>query len=216
MFVRVTNVDKSGGSSLSRIVCEFHCVAATNQIRIFGFLNIADATNGRDYSSSLGTCSRQVLRQSPNKMKKVLLTYSIVLIGLQVRAQENPVKWTFDSKKTAAGAYEIRLNATVAAPWHMYSQHTPKGGPLPTKIQFKANPLVTRSGSVLEEGQIKKVYDKNYEVDVVYFAGDAKFLQTVKLKTAVKTKVQGSVEYMVCNDEKCLQPVTVPFDIVLN
>jgi hypothetical protein len=149
-------------------------------------------------------------------MKKVLLTCSIVLIGLQVIAQENPVKWTFDSKKTASGAYEIRLSATVAPPWHMYSQNTPKGGPIPTKIQFKANPLVTRLGIVLEEGQIKKVYDKNYEVDVIYFAGDAKFLQTVKLKSAVKTRFQGSVEYMVCNDEKCLQPVTVPFDIILD
>ena len=149
-------------------------------------------------------------------MKKILLTCSIVLIGLQVMAQENPVKWTFDSKKTAAGAYEIRLNATVPSPWHIYSQKTPKGGPIPTKIQFKVNPLVTLSGSVQEEGEVQKVFDKNFEVDVIYFAGDAKFLQTVKLKSAVKTRVQGSVEYMVCNDELCLQPVTVPFDILLN
>jgi thiol:disulfide interchange protein DsbD len=149
-------------------------------------------------------------------MKRILLTCSIVLIGLQVMAQENPVKWTFDSKKTAAGAYEIRLNATVPSPWHIYSQKTPKGGPIPTKIQFKANPLVTLSDRVQEEGQVQKVFDKNFEVDVIYFAGDAKFLQTVKLKSAVKTRVQGSVEYMVCNDELCLQPVTVPFDILLN
>jgi len=149
-------------------------------------------------------------------MKSILLTCSIVLIGLQVMAQENPVKWTFDSKKTAVGAYEIRLNATVPSPWHIYSQKTPKGGPIPTKIQFKANPLVTLSGSVQEEGQVQKVFDKNFEVDVIYFAGDAKFLQTVKLKSAVKTRVQGSVEYMVCNNELCLQPVTVPFDILLN
>jgi len=149
-------------------------------------------------------------------MTKILLSCCLLLASLRVAAQESPVTWKFNSKKTATGAYELYLLATVPSPWHMYSQNTPAGGPLPTKIKFKPNPLVSLSGNVLEQGQVKKVYDENFGVDVVYFAGDVKFLQAVKVKAAVKTSLQGTVEYMVCNEEKCLPPVRVPFDIILN
>src|SRR5688572_4737856 len=164
--------------------------------------------------------SRRVLRQSNqsqvNRMKKLLVIFVLTLLGLHVSAQENPVKWTFDSKKTSAGTYELYLSATVPQPWHIYSQKTPEGGPLPTKIQFKANPLVNLSGEASEQGDVKNFHDKNFDVDVIYFAGDVKFVQVVKLKASARTSVKGAIEYMVCNDNKCLPPVTVPFDIIIN
>ena len=30
-----------------------------------------------------------------------------------------------------------------------------------------------------------------------------------------KTKLSGTIEYMVCNDEKCLPPVTIPFEVTI-
>ena len=35
------------------------------------------------------------------------------------------------------------------------------------------------------------------------------FVQTVKLKGNIKTSVAGSVEFMVCNDSRCLPPSTI-------
>jgi len=149
-------------------------------------------------------------------MIKILLSFSLIVIGLQLHAQENPVTWSFDSKKEATGIYRVNITAVVLAPWHIYSQTTPAGGPIPTKIQFKQNPLLNYSGSISEQGQVQKHHDKNFGVDVIYFDGDVKFSQVVKVKTAVKTSLHGSIEYMVCNDSKCLPPVVVPFDITLN
>jgi hypothetical protein len=149
-------------------------------------------------------------------MKTLMICLILITFDRMANAQENPVKWTFDSKKTAAGTYELFLNATVPQPWHIYSQKTPEGGPLPTRIQFKANPLVNLSGDASERGEVKNFHDKNFDVDVIYFVGDVKFVQVVKLKAAAKTSVKGTIEYMVCNDNKCLPPVEVPFDIILN
>lgn len=137
-------------------------------------------------------------------------------MGLSAMAQKSPVSWKFESKKTGNGTYELYLTASVSSPWHIYSQNTPAGGPLPTKIQFKPNPLVSLSGAAAEQGDVKKVHDKSFGVDVIYFVGDAGFTQIVKLKATVKTSLQGSVEYMVCNDHQCLPPVDVPFNIILN
>lgn len=147
---------------------------------------------------------------------KLVFGCCFLLIAMQLQAQTSPVKWSFSAKKKTAGAYDIYLAAIVPSPWHIYSQSTPSGGPLPTKISFSSNPLVSFTGAPAEEGKSKTIHDKNFGVDVIYFQSDINFVQAIKLKTSVKTSLHGTVEYMVCNDTKCLPPVTVPFDIVLN
>jgi thiol:disulfide interchange protein DsbD len=41
------------------------------------------------------------------------------------------------------------------------------------------------------------------------------FVQTVQVKSAVKTNFAGTVEFMVCNDHECLPPTDVPFTVSL-
>ena len=149
-------------------------------------------------------------------MNKLTFGCCIMLVCIQSFAQTGPVKWTFSTKKKTSGDFNIYLVATVPSPWHIYSQNTPSGGPLPTKITFSKNPLVSVTGNPAEEGKSKTIHDKNFGVDVIYFQNDVNFVQSVKLKTPVKTSLHGTVEYMVCNDNKCLPPVTIPFDIILN
>jgi hypothetical protein len=148
-------------------------------------------------------------------MKKLVFT-ALLLVGfsaLQAQVQ-NPVQWKFEAKKKGTN-YEIVITATVDKPWHIYSQNTPKGGPLPTNIAFKKNPLVTISGKVVETGKLEKVYDKNASIDVLFYSGKVVFTQLVKVKAGVKTNVSGTVEYMVCDDEQCLPPTKKTFDIKL-
>jgi hypothetical protein len=138
----------------------------------------------------------------------------LVYLSLNAVAQ-NPMHWNFSSKKIADGKYEIHLTATVDAPWHTYSQFTPDGGPLPTKITFGKNPLVKPEGPVKEVGEFKTIHDDIFGVDVKYFPGNVDFVQVVQLKGKVKTTFTGTVEFMVCNDRQCLPPKTVPFTIHL-
>ena len=107
------------------------------------------------------------------------------------------------------------ITATLAKPWHIYSQTTPDGGPAPTKIVFKANPLFVKDGAVKETGSLQTIHDQNFGVDVKYYSDKVVFTQLVKLKAGVKTHATGDVEYMVCNDSKCLPPKKLPFDILL-
>jgi len=149
-------------------------------------------------------------------MKKLLLFLVISTMSAAVIAQgDEPVEWNYSAKKTANGVYEVVLTATVTQPWHIYSQNTGKGGPIPTQIVFKANPLITKLGSLKENGKLLKTYDKNFRTDVLSYAGTVSFVQVVKLRGAAKTNISGTVEYMVCNDEQCLPPVKKTFDIRL-
>ena len=146
---------------------------------------------------------------------KTMLTLVLcfaVLVGL---GQSNPAQWTWSARKVDDKTYELHMSVKVASPWHIYSQQTPEGGPLPTKINFTKNPLVELSGPVKEEGKLKEKYEEVFDIQVKYFDGQVDFVQVVKLNKKAKTSVSGSVEYMVCNDTQCLPPVTIPFTIAL-
>jgi len=148
-------------------------------------------------------------------MKKYILLSFIFAISLGLQAQRmNPVKWTFEAVKKSDKQYDIILTANVEAPWHIYSQFVKKG-PIPTSIEFKANPLIQITGTPKEIGKLEKNYDKNFDAEISYFANKVQFVQTISLKVTTKTKLTGSVEYMVCNDEKCLPPIKLPFEVAI-
>jgi len=149
-------------------------------------------------------------------MKKIVLTLSsFIITAMAIGQMQSPVGWSYEAKKKTADTYEIILTATVDNPWHIYSQNTGKGGPIPTTIVMKPNPLVTKVGVAKEVGKLEKIFDKTFNTNVLYYADEVKFVQTVKVKAGIKTNVSGTVEYMVCDDSHCLPPVKKSFDLKL-
>lgn len=149
-------------------------------------------------------------------MKKIIYTLLFTIIaGIATAQIKDPVSWTFEAKKKSADTYEVVLSATIQGKWHIYSQKTGKGGPIPTKVGFKANPLLSMSGEVKEIGKIEKVYDEIFQTDVLYLSNKVQYVQTVKLKGKAKTNITGTIDYMVCDDSQCLPPSKKTFDIKL-
>jgi DsbC/DsbD-like thiol-disulfide interchange protein len=148
-------------------------------------------------------------------MKVTLLSLLVTLIGTVAMAQsDKEVKWAYSAKKIADKTYEVHLTATVGNSWHIYSQNVGVDGPIPTKFEFSKNPLVTLDPKVAEVG---KLISKNEEVwggVVKYYENKVDFVVKVKIKGG-KTKLAGKVEYMVCNDEKCLPPAETEFAVAI-
>jgi len=149
-------------------------------------------------------------------MKKLIAFVVLMALGsFAIADVKDPVIWSFSARKKSAGVYEVVLTASISNPWHIYSTTSPKGMGMPTKINFKANPLVKLSGAVKEVGKLEKVYDKYSETTVHYYANKVEFVQTVTVKGSGKTNVSGTVDYMVCNDERCLPATKKSFAIKL-
>lgn len=149
-------------------------------------------------------------------MKKfTFLLMMLAFVSVAAMAQiKDPVKWTATSKKVATG-YDVTLTAVLPKPWHIYSQHTGDGGPIPTNFKFAKNPLVTFNGSVKEVGKLKEEYDKNFDTKVKYFGEQVSFVQNIKVKGNIKTNVSVTVEYMTCDDSQCLPPTKKTFSVSL-
>ena len=149
-------------------------------------------------------------------MRKIFLLSVIVLISSFSFAQvKNPVKWTFSSKKIDATTYEVHMSATLENGWHIYSQTTPDGGPVPTSIEFTKNPLLNLEGAATETGKLEQRHEELFGVDVKQYSSKVDFVQTVKIKGNVKTTLNGTIEFMTCNDHECLPPTKQQFSIPL-
>jgi thiol:disulfide interchange protein DsbD len=151
-------------------------------------------------------------------MKKLLIALFALIVSIGSFAQpKDPVIWKYEVVKKSGNTYNLVITASVPKPWHIYSQNTPKGGPIPTKININTNPLITiSSGKANEVGKQEKILDKNFSpkgVEVLFYSEQVQFVKSITLKGAVKTNISGSVEYMVCDDSQCLPPTKKSFDI---
>lgn len=147
-------------------------------------------------------------------MKKFSLLFIALLAGLSIFAQSNKqVKWAFTSKKIADKTYEVHMTATINGDFHMYAQNVGVEGPLPTAFVFTKNPLLHLDGKVKEVGKLVKKYESTWSGNVNYYEKSVNFVQTVTVKGAAKTNLAGKVEFMVCDDSRCLPPGEVEFSV---
>lgn len=149
-------------------------------------------------------------------MKKGIVFFALLILTAVSFAQiKSPAKWTYAAKKVGAGMYEVAVTVNLEKGWHIYSQHTPEGGPVPTSFDFIKNPLVTLQGSIKENGKLETHFEKLFGVDVKQFSNKVIFVQKVKVKANAKTSLSGNVEFMLCNDRECLPPTTQKFSVAL-
>lgn len=148
-------------------------------------------------------------------MKVTLLSLLVTMISAVSLAQSSKeVKWSFSSKKIADKTYEVVLTAVVNGNWHIYSQNVGVDGPIPTAFTFTKNPLLAFEGTVKENGKLIKKNEEVWGGEVRYYENKVEFVQRVKIKGG-KTNLAGKVEYMVCNDEKCLPPAETSFSVAI-
>jgi len=127
----------------------------------------------------------------------------------------NPVSWEFESNKITDSEYELVFTANIDQHWAVYSQFLDEGGPIPTGFTFEENEDYSLIGAVVESDENKVTkHDPVFEMTVSKFYDKAVFKQRVKLNNNGGTII-GSLEFMTCDDERCLAPAEVDFEFNL-
>lgn len=150
-------------------------------------------------------------------MKRIVLGLILLISGTISQAQVlDPIKWTFTSKKIDAKTYEVHMSAAIQVGWHLYSQTQPHDAIInPTLIVMNPNPLVALDGKAKEIGKMEVITDKRLGISANQYSNQVEFVQKVKLKTAAKTNISGTVEFQTCDDKKCLPPKKITFNLAL-
>ncbi|WP_428328058.1 protein-disulfide reductase DsbD domain-containing protein [Mucilaginibacter sp.] len=148
-------------------------------------------------------------------MRKLLLAVTILVMSISAKAQiEAPVKWSYAAKRISATEAVVFLKATIQDGWHIYSQTVKDGGPIKTSFTFAPAKEYALLGKTTEPTPVTK-YEKSFSMDVSYFEKTVIFQQKIKLKSANVSIVKGQLEYMTCNNMKCLPPEDIDFSIPL-
>lgn len=124
----------------------------------------------------------------------------------------DPVKWSFSSKKIADKEFDLIITAKIEKGWHVYSQFIAEGGPIPTSFKFTPSSAYKLKGKVTESPEAVSAFDKNFDMQISWHKDQVDFKQRILLSES-KTTVSGVLEFMVCNDERCLPPAEVEFQI---
>jgi thiol:disulfide interchange protein len=146
-------------------------------------------------------------------MKKVFFSLCLVffLLPCFLPAQVlEPVKWSFHVEQSKPDEATLLLIAKMDPGWHVYSQYIPEGGPIPTSFKFNPGKEFSLQGKVLEPKPIVEK-DPNFNMTLKFFADKAIFRQMIKVLGQKDFEVKGSLEFMCCNDQKCLPPADIEF-----
>ncbi len=144
-----------------------------------------------------------------------IITLTVLLVGWGMSplfSQQQVVSWQFSVELISGQEYRLRAEAQVDPGWFIYSQHLEEGGPVPTAFTFETQQGVELIGETEETGDKKEGYDDIFGMNVIKYSKQVTFTQKVKLK-ARRGKVAGFVTFMTCDDERCLPPRDVPFEL---
>ncbi len=137
-------------------------------------------------------------------MKKLLFAVTAILLFTSVNSQIlDPVKWNTKVEQKSEDTFLLTFEGVIEKEWHMYSQFTPDGGPLPLELTF-ANQAgnYTLLGKA-KESKTKTAYSDVFEVDETFFEGKAVIQQLVKVSNPKLKKIESELNYQACK-EVCL------------
>ncbi|WP_163514737.1 protein-disulfide reductase DsbD family protein [Gelidibacter japonicus] len=149
-------------------------------------------------------------------MRNIFLYFLLVsLTWTTAKAQVlEPVKWSTSVEKISDTEYDLISKATIDRGWHLYSQEVPEDGPIPTTFIYDTGKDAELIGNTTEE-EGRTVNDPVFNMRIKYFDDSAEFRQRINVLNKELSIVKGEVEFMVCDDMRCLPPAYIDLDFDL-
>ncbi|WP_103071406.1 protein-disulfide reductase DsbD family protein [Aquimarina sediminis] len=152
-------------------------------------------------------------------MRYYILLLTTVLFSTSLFSQTlDPIKWKASVEKEGENEFVLYFEATLDKGWHLYSQNESDSdeiAPMPTEFTYNNTPeTYILVGETIEPKGIEK-YDNIFEMNVKSFEDKVTFFQKIKRIDKNLENIKAEVFFSICDDERCLAPETINFDINL-
>ena len=127
-----------------------------------------------------------------------------------------PVKWEFQQERISDNELSLMIEASIESNWYLYGLIIPDGGPIPTSVHFDQSDSFELIGDVREESDPEIKHDPFFDMELPLFSNEARFSQRIRVLSGSEFTITGFVEYMSCDDERCLPPQEKHFEYVIN
>lgn len=134
-------------------------------------------------------------------MKKILFLLLAFLVYTNGISQIlDPVKWKSKIEKVSETEFNLIIEGTIENGWHLYSQFTPDGGPIPLELKFIDSPGNFDLIGKAKESKTKKEYNTVFEVDEIFFEKKAIISQKVKILNSKIRSIKLKIDYQTCKE----------------
>ena len=158
-------------------------------------------------------------------MRKLLFTLialvAVVFANAQIqksntpKKEENPVKWSYNSKSLGNQIYELTFTAKIKKHWHIYDLNptadADKFLPIATAITFTPSSTYQLIGKLSSNKPIEH-YEATSDVNLYYHEKQMIMKQKVKLAEEKATKIKVMISYQACIQEKGVESCLLPED----
>lgn len=146
-------------------------------------------------------------------MKEISFTLllSIFFATMSFGQIHNPVAWTVNAD-ISDDVVTLTYTAAIDKGWYVYSQNLESDlGPIATSINIESDNIKT-IGDIEEIGEKKEGYDELFEMNIIKYANSLVLVQKVERPADLKN-IKGYIEFMTCDNQRCLPPASIDFDI---
>ncbi|MDH4403908.1 MAG: cytochrome c biogenesis protein CcdA [Flavobacterium sp.] len=134
-------------------------------------------------------------------MKKLLFKLLALLIFTNGFSQIlDPVKWKSKTEKISETEFNLILEGKIDAGWHLYSQFTPDGGPIPLEIQYSESAGNYVLVGKTKESKTKKEFNTVFEVDEIFFENKVVLTQKIKILNSKVSTIKVVIDYQTCKE----------------
>lgn len=134
-------------------------------------------------------------------MKKILFLLFAFLVYTNGIAQIlDPVKWKSKTEKISETEFNLILEGTIESGWHVYSQFTPDGGPIPLELKFAESAVNYELVGKTKESKTRKEYNSVFEVDEIFFEKKVVLTQKVKIVNSKLRSIKLKIDYQACKE----------------
>jgi hypothetical protein len=140
-----------------------------------------------------------------------LFACSILCFNFKLKAQ-NHVTWNASWDKNSK---TLVIKGTIDPTWHLYSPKTdPNLGPIALSVTFEKVKGIKKIGSLEFLTTPVAHQDDNFGGMVYIWENVVEIHQAFRIKKAGALKL--TLNYMICDETKCIPPIDVPITIQIN
>lgn len=150
-----------------------------------------------------------MLKRLRPSLLAILCLYCFTSLTAQL---DNPVTWSFSQNQVSETEVDLIFSADIESGWTVYSQFLGEDAtPWPTTLEYETTDGVELVGKSVETGKKKEGMDPIFEEHVTKFLSGKPYVITQRINVSGDWKASGYLEFMTCDDKKCLPPTPVDF-----
>lgn len=132
---------------------------------------------------------------------------AITAFAIAARAQTQPVRWRTTAKMASPTEGILTIRAIISDGWHLYDTTLPKGGPIPTTLDFSKSSGVKWLGQFKASSKPVSNHDESFDMTLRWWERDVVFTRRFRITGNVSAAyIDGVINYMACNGSTCNPP----------